>query len=399
MIRPLRNPRLMGAAGFVALLVLVALWPAAIPIDSAPVTRGPLEVTVEDEGETRVRERFVVSAPVAGRVLRIELEPGDPVRRGETVVATILPGDPTPLDARSRAEAEAAVKGARATLGRVRAEQQRAEVALAFARSELQRQRDLARQQIAASQQLESAETRERDARDAAAGAVFAVTVAEQQLRMAEARLIPASATPQGRRLELRSPIDGVVLKRRQESETMVPVGDPLLDLGDPARLEIVSDLLSTDAVKVKEGDAVRIEQWGGDHPLRGRVRRVEPSGFMKVSALGVEEQRVNVVVDFEDPAEAWAALGDGYRVELRIVVWEGKDVIKVPTGSLFRQGDAWAVFVVRGGRARFQRLEVGRRNGLEAEVLAGLAAGDRVVLHPGDTLKDGSRVTPRARS
>jgi len=399
MMRLLRNPRLMGAIGFVGLLVLVALWPAATPIDSAPVTRGSLEVTVEDEGETRVRDRFVVSAPVAGRVLRIELEPGDPVRRGETVLATILPGESTPLDARSRAEAEAAVAAARATLGRARAEKQRAEAALAFARSELQRQRDLARQQIVADQQLESAETRERDTREAVESAAFAATAAEEQVRMAEARLIPASSAPRGRPLEIRAPVDGVVLKRHHESEAVVPAGEPLLDLGDPARLEIVSDLLSTDAVKVKQGAPARIEQWGGDHPLKGRVRRVEPSGFMKISALGVEEQRVNVIVDFEDALEAWKTLGDGYRVELRIVVWESADVLQVPTSSLFRQGDAWAVFVVRGGRARFQKLEVGRRNGLEAEVLAGLAAGDRVVLHPGDTLKDGSRVTPRGRS
>ena len=398
MMRHLRNPRLMGAAGFVGLLLLVALWPAATPIDSAKVTRGPLEVSVEDEGETRVRDRFVVSAPVAGRVLRIELEPGDPVRRGDAV-ATILPGDPTPLDARSRAEAEAGVAAARATLGRLKAEKQRADAALVFASSELQRQRDLARQQIVAGQQLESAETRERDAREAVASASFAVAAAENQVRMAEARLIPASGEPRGRPLELRSPIDGVVFKRHHESEAVVPAGEPILDLGDPARLEMVTDLLSTDAVKVKEGAPARIEQWGGDHPLKARVSRVEPSGFMKISALGVEEQRVNVILDFEDPLEAWKALGDGYRVEVRIVVWEGADVIKVPTGSLFRQGEDWAVFAVERGRARARRIEIGRRNGLEAQVLSGLGAGQDVVVHPSDTLRDGSRVRRRAGS
>lgn len=398
MRRLLKNPRLLTAAGFAGVLLLVALWPAATPVDSRPVTRGPLEVTVEDEGETRVRDRFVVSAPVAGRLLRIELEAGDPVCRGD-VVATLLPGEPTPLDARTRAEAEAALAAARAKLGQLEAERQRSEAALAFARSELTRQRGLAQEQIVAGQQLESAEIRERDAQEAVKSAVFAVAAAKEQVRMAEARLIFAAGAPRGRPLELRSPIDGLVFKRRHESEAVVPAGEPLLDLGDPAKLEIVSDLLSTDAVKVKAGAFARVEQWGGDRPLRGRVRRIEPSGFMKVSALGVEEQRVNVVVDFEDPLEAWKALGDGYRVELSIVVWESKDTLKVSTGSLFRRGESWAVFAVERNRARTRPVEIGRRNGLEAQVLSGLSEGEEVVLHPSDTLKDGSRVRRRARS
>jgi HlyD family secretion protein len=196
--------------------------------------------------------------------------------------------------------------------------------------------------------------------------------------------------------MTIRSPVDGVVLRRVRESEAVVAPGEPLLELGDPAQLEIVSDLLSTDAVKVRPGNPVLIEQWGGDRTLRGRVRRVEPSGFMKVSALGVEEQRVNVLVDFEDPAEAWKALGDGYRVEVRIVVWESPDAVRVPTTSLFRKGDGWAVFAVEGGRARIRPVVVGRRNGLEAEVVSGVAPADRVIVHPGDRIVDGSRVAER---
>jgi HlyD family secretion protein len=394
--RHLRNPRLLAGAALVALLLLVALWPRALPVDLATVARGPLQVTVEDEGETRVRDRFVVSAPVSGRLLRIELEPGDAVRKDQ-VILNLLPAQPTPLDARSRAEAEAAARAAQAAAGRARAENERAAAALAFARSELQRQRELARQGVVASQQLEAAQVAEQQAREAREAADVAVAAAQQDLRRAQARLIPPGGGAPGRHVTVRSPVDGVVLKRHHESETTVGAGEPLLELGDPKRLEIVSDLLSTDAVRVQAGAPVRIEQWGGEKPLLGRVKRVEPSGFMKVSALGVEEQRVNVIVDFEDLAEAWEALGDGYRVEVRIVVWEAPDTLKVPTGSLFRRGSDWAVFTVEGGRARLRTVELGQRNGMEAQVLAGVGLGDRIVVHPSDTLTDGTRVAPRS--
>ena len=391
-LRPLRNRKLLAAVAFVAALVTVGFWPSARPVDTAPVTRGPLRVTVDEEGETRVRERFVVSAPVAGRVLRIELEAGDPVGR-DTVVATFLPADAVPLDARSRAEARAAAAAARSTLGSALAERQRAEAALALARSDRERHHELFRQQIVSRQALEARETEARAAEEALRAADFAATTARHQLERAEARLMPATSAVAGRPLAIRSPIDGVVLKRLRESEAVVPAGEPLLELGDPRRLEIVSDLLSTDAVKVKAGAKVLLEQWGGDHVIEARVRRVEPSGFMKVSALGVEEQRVNVVMDFEDPLGAWSALGDAYRVEVRIVVWEKDSVLRLPTSSLFRRGEDWAVFAVGGGRARLRTVEVGWRNGSHAELVSGLPEGATVVLHPSDALEDGSRV------
>jgi HlyD family secretion protein len=394
MNRHLRNPRLLAAAGGVLLLLLVALWPESVAVDVARVERGPLRVTVDEEGETRVRERFLVSAPVSGRVARIELEPGDRVERGRTVVATFAPGDPTPLDARARAEAEAAVGAADAALGRARAEQQRAGAALELARSELARLRALARQQIVAAQALEAAEAQERSAEEGARAAGFAVRAAEHEREMARARL--SQARGGGAALAIRSPIDGVVLKRFRESAGIVPAGEPLLELGDPAALELVSDLLSSDAVKVRPGSAVLLEQWGGDEALRGRVRRVEPSGFMKVSALGVEEQRVNVIVDFEDAAAAGRVLGDGYRVEVRIVLWQAQDAVKVPASSLFRRGEEWAVFVVEGGRARARAVSIGHRGGAEAEVLSGVEPGATVVVHPSDSVRDGVRVTPR---
>jgi HlyD family secretion protein len=397
-LRHLRNRKVVAVLAFVALLLFMALRPATVPVDLAPVERGTLLVTVEEEGETRVRDRFVVSAPVAGQVLRINLEPGDPVREGETVLATFLPAAPNPLDARSRAEAEAAVAAARATLGGTLAEQKRAEAALSLARSELARHRELFEKQIVSQQALDAARTEDRAAEEALRAAEFAMASAEHQLEMARARLLQATGGGRaGLPIEIRSPIDGVVFKRYRWSEAVVPVGEPLLELGDPRQLEIVSDLLSTDAVRVDPGDPVLIEQWGGDEALRGRVRLVEPSGFMKVSALGVEEQRVNVIVDFEDPVDAWEKLGDGYRVEVRVVIWEGEDVVKVPTSSLFRTGDDWAVFALASGRARLVPVALGRRNGVEAQVVSGLEPGQEVVVHPGDTLEDGARIARRA--
>jgi HlyD family secretion protein len=393
MIRYLRNRRLMAGLAFVVLLLLVALWPETTLVDLAPVERGGLLVTVDEEGETRVRDRYLVTAPVTARLLRIELEPGDPVERSRTELATLLP---QPLDPRSRAEAQAALEAAEAGVGSARAERRRAEAALALARSELTRVKALFGQGIASQQDLDRREAEARSAEDASRGAQFAAAAAEHQRDMARARLAGGAADPT-RPIVISSPVDGVVLKRYRESEAVVPAGDPLIEVGDAQRLEIVSDLLSTDAVRVKPGQEVAIEQWGGDHPLRGRVKRVEPSGFMKISALGVEEQRVNVVIDFADPAEARAALGDGYRVEVRIVVWEAADVVKVPTSSLFRRGETWAVFTVDGGRARLRPVEVGRRNGQEAQVLSGLTAGERVIVHPSDTLADGSKVAARA--
>jgi HlyD family secretion protein len=396
-LRHLKSRKVQAGVALVAVLLAVALWPKAVPADLAPVARGPLLVTVDEEGETRVRDRFVVSAPVPGQVLRIELEPGDPVKKGD-VVASVRPAPPTPLDSRSRAEAQAALESARASLGQARAQKKRAEPAVVLARSELERSRDLFARGIVPQQALDAREADARAAEEALRAAEFAAVSAEHQLEMAQARLVQTiGGATAGRPVVLRSPIDGVVFKRLRESESVVAAGEPLLEVGDPARLEIVSDLLSTDAVRVRPGAAVHIEQWGGDRTVRARVRRVEPSGFMKVSALGVEEQRVNVVMDFEDPADAWKALGDGYRVEVRIVIWEGRDVLKVPTSSLVRQGDAWAVFAAESGRARLRTVELGRRNGLEAEVRSGLDAGQQVVVHPSDTLADGMRIAPRS--
>lgn len=381
----------------VAAVVAVAMWPSPVPVDIMTSTRGPLAVTVDDEGETRVRHRYVVSAPLSGRVLRLELEPGDPVVRGRTVVARLRAEAPALIDERMRAEAEAAVATARAALGRAEAELRRATAAVELARSDLRRQRELSASQLTTRQAVDTAESNARATEEGVRAAEFAIAAARSQFDQASARLMPPTLAASGRVLTLTAPVDGVVLKRLRESESAVMAGEPLIEIGNPVTdLEIVSDLLSTDAVRVKPGAKVRVEQWGGDRALAATVRRVEPSGFTKISALGVEEQRVNVVMDFNDPAEAWAALGDGYRVEVRIVIWEAADVVKVPTSALVREADAWTVFVADGDRIRKVAVVVGQRNSEEAEIRSGLEAAQQVVVHPSDRVIDGALVEIR---
>ena len=377
----------------VAAILAVALWPSAMDVDLATIARGPMQVTIDEEGETRVRERFVVSAPVMGRVERIELEPGDVVVRGKTVVARLTPAAAPLIDPRAEAELSAAVEVARAAVGQAQAERARATATRTRAQSTARRLEALLKSGAISGDELEAAQTAAKSAEESVHAADFSVARAEHELQLARARLRPSSAG--GGIVTVIAPVNGVVLKRLRESASVVPVGEPLLEIGDPDSLEIVSDLLSTDAVRVSRGNQVLIDQWGGNHPLQGRVRLVEPSGFMKVSALGVEEQRVNVIVDFADDREL-SKLGDGYRVEVRIVVWKDEAVLKVPVGSLFRRGEEWAVFVVENERARLQTLELGQRNDLEGQVLKGLAEGQHVVLHPPDTLTDGARVRVR---
>ena len=397
MLRMLVSRRVLGFAAVIAGLVAVVLWPADVKVDVAAVSTGPLVVTVDEEGMTRVRDRFIVSAPVAGRVLRIELEPGDCVTRGQ-VVARVRAEAPPLLDARTRTEARAAAESARAALGRARAEEQRARATLDQARRDLARVGSLVEDRVIAKQEFEVQESNVQVARETVHAAEFAVRAAASELQRAEARLAPTNPGAPGRVVEVTSPADGVVLRRLRESETFAPAGDPLIEIGDQRQLEIVADLLSTDAVRVKAGARAFVEQWGGDTPLAARVRRIEPAGFMKVSALGVEEQRVNVVLDFVDPSPAArAAIGDGYRVEVRVVTWESSSVLRVPTSALFRHGDKWSVYVMDQGRARRTPIELGRQTGQFAEVTAGLAEGTRVILHPGDTLADGARVRERA--
>jgi HlyD family secretion protein len=383
----------------VAAIVAVALWPQSMEVEAVQAARGPMRVTIDEEGETRVRDRFVVSAPLSGRLQRIELEPGDPVVRGTTIVARLTPAASPLLDPRTRSELSAAVEAARAAVGQAQAERLRTAAALERARTTMKRREALAGAGAIARDDLDAAQTALTAAQEASRAAEFTVARAESELQLARARL----QTPGGgggTTVDVVAPVDGVVLRRLRESESVVPIGEPLLHIGDPSRIEIVSDLLSTDAVRVMPGARVIVEQWGGPHPLEGTVRRVEPSGFMKVSALGVEEQRVNVIVDLAQPPSG-ARLGDGYRVEIQIVTWEAGDVLKLPVGALFRppgstSGDSWAVFAIEEQRAVLRAVQLGQRNDTEAEITGGLTAGQAVVLHPPDTLTDGTRVIVR---
>ncbi len=386
----------VAALAVVAVLVVLIVRPHAVAVELGAVERGPLVVTVDHEGISRVRDRFVVSAPVAGKVLRIELEPGDPVVARDTVIATFEPAAPVALDARSRAEAEAAVRAARAGLDRSRAERDAAEAQRDFAVDELDRITALHASGFASKQQLDSATTAARAATEQLQAAESAVRGALHDLESANAALIEpgASESDGARHLRIRSPVDGVVLKRHHESESVVPAGAPLLEVADPARMEIVADFLSTDAVRMRPGMRALIERWGGERSLDATVRRIEPAGFMKVSALGVEEQRVWVIADLDDPRSEWQALGDGYRVEMRVVLWQSDDVLQVPMSALFRGPNGeWTVFADVDGAAHATPVEIGHRNGQAAEVVSGLAAGDRVIVHPPDSVEDGTRI------
>jgi len=381
----------------VGMAVLWAFLPRAIPVETAIVSRGPMRVTVEEEGKTRLRDRFVISAPVAGYARRVALEVGDPVKRGESV-AEIEPMRAEGLDPRSRAAAEARVSAAGAALRAAEERVREADAANEYAAARLLRTRQLADAGLTPRDTLEQVASEATRAGAAAGSAKEAADVARHELEGAKAALTRPGASD-GRRSEkvtVRSPAAGIVLAVRHESEGVVPAGTPLLEVGDPGRIEVEVDVLSADAVRIRPGTPVRFERWGGDVPLEGKVRVVEPVGFTKVSALGVEEQRVLVIVEITSPREVRKGIGYGYRLEASFILWEEKDVLQVPEGALYRTGDRFAVFVVEKGRAKARPVEIGRRNGLSAQLLSGLKAGEAVILHPGDTVSDGKKVRPR---
>ena len=384
--------RLAWAVLAAALVVALALGlrPAAVPVETALAERGTLRVTVDEDGRTRVKDRYLVSAPLAGTLTRIGLRAGDSVEQGD-VVARIVPTAAPLLDARSRAEAQARVAGARAALNQARREVERTRAAHALARRDAERQRRLLRQGATAPQTAEEAETAERMRREDLASAEYGLQVAAAQLRLAQAAL--ARIGGQGREeFPVRAPVAGDVLRVLQESEAVVQPGTPLLEIGNAHALEVVVDVLTTDAVDIRPGAPVRIERWGGDAMLSGHVHRVEPSAFTQLSALGVEEQRVNVIIDIDSLDVDASRLGDGYRVEASIVVWEGKNRLTVPAGAVFRYGDQWATYVVEDGRADLRTVEIGRRNPSSVEISKGVAPGERVVIYPTDNVRNGVR-------
>ncbi len=368
-----------------------AFWPRPVAVETAVVMRRDLRVSVEEEGRSRIREVFTVSAPITGETLRIGLHAGDAVEKDRTVVAAMRPVAPGLLDARLKAVAEAAVAAADASLGLARAEVRQAEAQLAFLDADLARAARLAAQGTVSERTLEKARL---DRETAAAGldsARAALAVRGQELERARAALIENAAPATACCVELRAPATGHILRVFTESEQVVQAGTALMAIGDLRDIEMIGEVLSRDAVDIRPGAEAMVLNWGGP-PLAARVKRIEPSAVTKVSALGIEEQRVTVIFDLVDRGEA-AALGDGFRADLRITVWDGKDVLTVPVAALFRQGPDWAVFAVEQQRAGLQRVVIGRRNGDYAEVISGLSEGATVILHPSDELETGRAV------
>jgi HlyD family secretion protein len=377
------------------LAIIVGLWPKPIPVETELVSRGPLTVSVLEEGKTRIRHRYVISPPVAGYLHRVPLRAGAPIRAGETVLATLEAEQAGFLDPRTRAEAEARVKAAEAAKKQRRAEVERARAALDLAQKEFARAEQLRRDNIISGQEWDTAENRVRVLNRELNGAEFALRVADFELGQARARLLQLQAPEEGKSnvLNIVAPVDGYVLNVFEENARVVAPGTPIMEVGDPRDLEAEIELLSSDAVAVVPGAEVSIEQWGGEQPLRGRVSLVERGGFTKISALGVEEQRVRVRVEFLDSPPPGKDLGDRYRVEARIATWHGDDVLQVPTGALFRRGSDWMTFVVEGGKARLRKVEIAHNNGIDAEVISGLSEDEEVVVYPPDSLTDKASV------
>jgi HlyD family secretion protein len=408
-MRKTRNRILIGLAAVATGALLVwAFAPRPLPVETAAATIGRFERSIDEDARTRVRDRYVISAPLAGQVSRIALREGDAVGE-KTTIATLAPALSPMLDARSEAQLAARVEAADAAVARAQTRIARARTALTQARNTLRREEALARERFIAAIQLDNDRLAVRAAEQELASAEADRHVAGHELEQARAAL-GAARQDDRTAFAVRAPVAGRVLRVVQPSAGTVALGAPLLELGDLAQLEIVAELLTGDALQASPGTPVRIERWGGTGALNGRVRRIEPAGFTKVSALGVEEQRVNVLIELTDPPERWRALGDGYRVAVRLLVVVRDKVLTVPVGAVFPRpggGDAaaaatddgalpMAVFVVEDDRARLREVKVGDRNGRDAWIVSGLRDGERVIVYPGDAIADGVRVETR---
>jgi HlyD family secretion protein len=391
------HPTVVAVAVVVIALLVWGFWPQPVAIEAFEVQRAPLTITIEEEGRTRVIDRYIISAPVDGVACRVQLDVGDPVQQGEVLLG-ITPLKSQVLDSRSRARAVAAVAAAQSALAAAREQAGATGAAARLAVTELQRLQPLAQKGLASKGELDRAETAVLTSAAANRSANFNVQVANYELEAAKSVLEYSADTKDepAVRVPVTSPVTGKILKVLRECEGPVRTGEPLLEVGDPAALELEVDVLSADAVQIKPGMQVLFERWGGEQPLQGVVRMVEPVGFTKFSALGVEEQRVLIISDFTSPVEEWQRLGDGYRVEAKFVLWHEENVLQVPASSLFRYREGWAVFVVDNHRARRREVEVGQRNGLAAQISVGLEEGDTVINHPSDEVEDGVRVEAR---
>ena len=381
----------------IVFLIVQGFQPQPVVVNVAQAARGLMRVTVEEEGKTRVIDRFIVSAPIAGFARRVEIDVGDAVKRG-AVLVRLDPLRARVLDPRSRAEATARVAAAKASLSAAEQNVEAAASDASFRESELKRTRELFESGTIPKQNLDQAETDFRRAQATLRSAQFSVEVTRHELEAARTALRYSAAQQAGRPTEtvaIRSPVSGRILKLIHESEGVVQAGQALVEIGDPRGLEIEVEVLSADAVKITPGTRTLLERWGGGKPLEAEVRTVEPVGFTKISALGVEEQRVLVIADIVSPPEEWRRLGDGYRVEAQFVLWEEAEVLQIPGNTLFRRSDGWAVFVIEAGIARRREVTLGRRNGLAAQVLSGIEEGETLIAHPDEAIDEGIAVAP----
>lgn len=415
MLRWFKRLFLWGVAAAVVAAIVYGFLPKPVSADLEHVGRGALQISVNEDGKTRIKDRYTVASPMTGQLLRVELEPGDTVVAFKTVIAQLEPELPNNLDVRTLAQAEAKFRMSELTLQKATLAEQTTQKAMFNAQNQLARQKKLKETHAATDEAIEVAELEDARRREEYNAAKLAVDIARfemewsklamWQARPKSATEAPAAASPgeqppvEQRTYEILAPISGKVLRKFKESATPITAGTAILEVGDPQRLEMEIDVLSSDAVQIPQQAKVIVNEWGGEEPLHGIVRLVEPAAFTKISALGVEEQRVYVIVDLIDPPEKRKTLGDGYRIEAQIILWESDNVLKVPTSALFRKGSEWAVFKVVDGKARVHQVEIGHRNGLEAEVVKGLVERDVVIVHPSDRVAEGVDIAVRTES
>ncbi|MCP4315163.1 MAG: HlyD family efflux transporter periplasmic adaptor subunit [Hyphomicrobiales bacterium] len=393
-----RRIGLLALAAVIGAGFYLALRERPIPVDTAIVSKGLLQVTIDEEGVTRVKDVYAVSSPIAGYLSRTTLDEGETVRAHETIIASIHPLDPPFLDERTRAELMAAAEAARSAVALAQVEQRRAQTTLDLAQSNYERAEKLAKTKTISISQLEHRFSELELKKAQVSSTEATINLRKAELASAEARLQQPGDRSVSHRandccVNITAPIDGVVLEVLTRSEQAVSPGTKIAEIGDPRNLEIIVDLLSSDAAKIEHGASVLITDWGGEEDLEGTVRMIEPAAFTKVSSLGIEEQRVNVVID---PASVPKNLGHGYRVLARLGIWQQDDVLQVPIAALFRTGGNWSVFVIENGRARLLQIDIGQMNSTDAQILGGIEADDNVILYPSDVLEDGSLVEER---
>ncbi len=393
-----RRIGLLALAAVIGAGFYLALRERPIPVDTAIVSKGLLQVTIDEEGVTRVKDVYAVSSPIAGYLSRTTLDEGETVRAHETIIASIHPLDPPFLDERTRAELMAAAEAARSAVALAQVEQRRAQTTLDLAQSNYERAEKLAKTKTISISQLEHRFSELELKKAQVSSTEATINLRKAELASAEARLQQPGDRSVSHRandccVNITAPIDGVVLEVLTRSEQAVSPGTKIAEIGDPRNLEIIVDLLSSDAAKIEHGASVLITDWGGEEDLEGTVRMIEPAAFTKVSSLGIEEQRVNVVID---PASVPKNLGHGYRVLARLGIWQQDHVLQVPIAALFRTGGNWSVFVIENGRARLLQIDIGQMNSTDAQILGGIEADDNVILYPSDVLEDGSLVEER---